>query len=205
MNSIDIFKLLIKIEAIKISTDEPFTFSSGISSPIYCDNRVLISAPNERNQIIDAMLTQIEPLIATTDVIAGTATAGIPHAAWLADRLDKPMVYVRSKPKAHGQKNQIEGKLKAGQRVLVIEDLISTGNSVINAVRALREAGAVVNHCLSILNYGFNTTAETFSDAKLEIINLANFSEALSHPNLFHPNQRLILEQWQSNPNGWQK
>ena len=205
MNSYDIFKLLIKIEAIKINTQQPFTFSSGISSPIYCDNRVLISEPEARNQVIDAMLNRVQPLVETIDVIAGTATAGIPHAAWLADRLNKPMIYVRSKPKAHGQKNQIEGKLKPGQRVLVIEDLISTGNSVINAVMALREAGAIVDHCLSILNYGFTTTTAAFSNAKLEIINLANFSEALTHSNLFQPNQRLILTQWQSNPNAWQQ
>lgn len=205
MNSIDIFKLLIKIQAIRINTKEPFTFSSGLRSPIYCDNRVLISAPAARNQVINAMLEKLSPLSDSIDTIAGTATAGIPHAAWLADRLNKPMLYVRSKPKQHGSGNQIEGKLQPQQRALVIEDLISTGGSALNAVAALREQGAIVTHCLSIMNYGFTSTQEAFTTAKVNVISLAHFPDLLHHSELLPLEQRPILESWQQNPSGWQQ
>jgi orotate phosphoribosyltransferase len=205
MNSVDIFKLLIKIQAIRINTDEPFTFSSGLRSPIYCDNRVLISNPIARNQVINAMLEKLSPLSDSIDTIAGTATAGIPHAAWLADRLNKPMLYVRSKPKQHGSGNQIEGTLQPQQRALVIEDLISTGSSALNAVAALRAQGAIVTHCLSIMDYGFTSTKEAFTAAKVNVISLAHFSDLLYHPELLPLEKRPLLESWQQNPSAWQQ
>ena len=175
MNSTDIFQLLLKIQAIKIDTHNPFIFSSGIRSPIYCDNRILISETRERNLIIDAFIEKIKSIGETFDVIAGTATAGIPHAAWIADRLNKPMIYIRSKAKAHGTKNQIEGRLQPGKKVCLIEDLISTGGSAINAINAIQQANAEVSTALL-----FSTT--TYCKRKTHLMRSA--SKCIACPTL---------------------
>ena len=195
--------LLIKANALQVNMQEPFTFSSGIQSPIYCDNRVLISEPRERNLIIDAFVTTINALPLSFDVIAGTATAGIPHAAWIADRLNKPMVYVRSKPKGHGRNNQVEGRIRAGQNALIIEDLVSTGKSALNAATALRHAGATVTHCCAIFNYDFTHTKHTFEQANVELHCLTDFSCLLSQNELFNPQEREQLTRWNTDPAKW--
>ena len=203
MNSTDIFQLLLKIEAIKIDTENPFTFSSGIRSPIYCDNRILISETRERNLIVDAFIEKIKSTGETFDVIAGTATAGIPHAAWIADRLNKPMIYIRSKAKAHGTKSQIEGRLQPGKKVCLIEDLISTGGSAINAINAIQQANAEVKHCFAIFNYDLLQAQNAFNEIGVEVHCLSHFEDCLNHQALFDLQQKDTLNEWRRDPQGW--
>ncbi|WP_226037966.1 orotate phosphoribosyltransferase [Aquibacillus saliphilus] len=174
-----IAKDLYEIEAVQIKPDRSFTWTSGIKSPIYCDNRLTLSYPAVREKIAEAFVEIIEAMDEKPDVIAGCATAGIPHAAWLAQRLGLPMVYVRSKPKAHGKGNQIEGKIKKGQNVVVIEDLISTGGSSINSALALREAGAHVLGVLAIFSYGIKQAKENFTSNNLFIRTITDFDALL--------------------------
>src|SRR5690625_5038906 len=156
---------LLAIKAVQIKTDGYFTWTSGIKSPIYCDNRLTMSYPSVRKNIVRAFVKMIEQLSVKPEVIAGCATAGIPHAAWLAEALNLPMVYVRSDRKSHGKQNQIEGHLNNGDHVLVIEDLISTGGSSIDVAIALREAGAQVTDVFAIFTYGLERAMESFKKA----------------------------------------
>ena len=153
-------KILFDLKAVKINVKEPFTFSSGIKSPIYCDNRVILGYPEAREQIVQGFLDIIDT--ENTDVIAGVATAGISWAAFIAEKLGKPMAYVRSKPKGHGVGRQIEGAETAGKRVAVIEDLISTGGSSINAAEVLRNSGADSVEVKAIFSYNFKSAFENF-------------------------------------------
>lgn len=159
---------LLRIQAVQINTEDYFTWTSGLKSPIYCDNRLTISAPNVRRRITDAFIKKISQLEEKPDVIAGCATAGIPHAAWLANALDLPLVYVRSKAKGHGKQNQIEGAIEPGQKVVVIEDLISTGSSAIQAAQALKEVGANVIRILAIFTYGLHKSEQAFEASGFE-------------------------------------
>lgn len=170
---------LLEIKAIQIRTDNYFTWTSGLKSPIYCDNRLTMSYPAIRKKIVQGFKQLIEEMDVKPDVVAGCATAGIPHAAWLADELDLPMVYVRSKPKGHGKGNQIEGYFDKGQRVVVIEDLISTGGSSIDAAQALQKEGAEVLNVLAIFTYGLEKAVEKFSKAKLTFNTISNYDEVL--------------------------
>jgi len=167
-------KILLKIGAITLNPKKPYKYSSGILSPVYTDCRLLISYPKERTAIRDLYIKNIKSL-RNFDVIAGTATAGIPHAAWVSDVLNLPMVYVRSKAKEHGRSNQIEGKIEAGQKVVVVEDLISTGGSSIDAVRALQDQGCVVLGVVSIFTYNLKRADELFEEAGIPYISLTNF------------------------------
>lgn len=176
----DIAKELLDIKAVQISPDDYFTWTSGIKSPIYCDNRLTMSYPSVRTIIADAFVELIEQLGWMPDVIAGCATAGIPHAAWLAEKLNLPLVYVRSKPKGHGKENQIEGRLEAGQRVVVIEDLISTGGSSIEAANVLKQEGANVLGVLAIFTYGLRVAEQRFSEAQLAYRTLTDYNEVLA-------------------------
>lgn len=177
--NIEVAKKLLEIKAVQIRPDDYFTWTSGLKSPIYCDNRLTMSFPSVRKKIVDAFMEKIEKMEEKPDVIAGCATAGIPHAAWLADRLNLPMVYVRSSAKGHGKENQIEGKITMGQRVVVIEDLISTGGSVINAAKALQQAGAEVIGVLAIFTYGLEKANQQFADANLSYNTITNYDELL--------------------------
>lgn len=168
---------LLAIKAVQVNTTVYFTWTSGIKSPIYCDNRLSMSHPQVRSKISKAFAQMIENMKAKPDVIAGCATAGIPHAAWLADRLNLPMVYVRSKPKKHGKENQIEGMLEEGQKVLVIEDLISTGASSIDTAKALRNKGAEVIGVLAIFTYGLQKSIQQFSAEKLPFQTITGFDQ----------------------------
>lgn len=176
---IDLAKDLLKIGAVQIKTDDYFTWSSGIKSPIYCDNRLTMSYPAIRENIANAFLTMIKEMDLRPDVIAGTATAGIPHASWLSDRLQVPMVYVRSKPKGHGKGNQIEGAFQSGQNVLVIEDLISTGTSSIDAANALQDEGMNVLGVCAIFTYGLKEGQRQFDEAGFEHYTLLSFDDIL--------------------------
>src|SRR5699024_2363207 len=176
----EIAKDLLTIEAVQIDTKNTFTWTSGIESPIYCDNRLTMGYPAVRKKIVAAFVRLIAQLDGKPDVIAGCATAGIPHAAWVADELDLPMVYVRSKPKAHGQGKQIEGKIEKGQRVIVIEDLISTGTSSISSAKVLEQSGADVLTVLAIFTYGLQKAEDQFRDACLPFKTITNYDQLLS-------------------------
>ncbi|MGH1334230.1 MAG: orotate phosphoribosyltransferase, partial [Exiguobacterium indicum] len=157
---------LLRIEAVTLSPNDPYTWASGLRSPIYCDNRLTLSYPAVRSLIADALAEKVKGL--AVDVIAGTATAGIPHAAFVAERLGLPMVYVRSGNKKHGKGNQIEGVIQPGQRVVVIEDLLSTGMSAIEAAEALQAKGANVIRIQAIFSYGMERLSNNLRDAKIE-------------------------------------
>lgn len=171
----EIAKDLLSIEAIFLKPDDPFTWASGIKSPIYCDNRLTLTAPEVRTRVENGLAEVIKEYYPDVEVIMGTSTAGIAHAAITADILNLPMGYVRGSSKDHGRKNQIEGKLLPGQKVVVIEDLISTGGSVIDVVNVLREAGAEVLGIASIFTYNMTKSVENLANANVKNISLSNF------------------------------
>lgn len=170
-----IAKDLLSIGAVFLRPEEPFTWASGIKSPIYCDNRLTLTSPNVRNHIENALADTIRKEYPSCEVIMGTSTAGIAHAAITAHILDLPMGYVRSGAKDHGRNNQIEGKLEKGQKVVVVEDLISTGGSVIEVVNVLREAGAEVLGVVSIFTYAMQKGLDRLADANVKNISLSDF------------------------------
>jgi len=166
---------LLEIKAVQISLEHYFTWTSGIESPIYCDNRLTMGHPDVRNKITDYFIQLINQLDVRPDVIAGCATAGIPHAAWLANRLDLPMVYVRGETKGHGKGNQMEGEIKKGQKVLMIEDLISTGGSSIKAAQAVEQSNAEVIAVFAIFSYGLKQAETNFSKANFHYQTITDF------------------------------
>ncbi|SEN61692.1 orotate phosphoribosyltransferase [Amphibacillus marinus] len=174
-----IVRSLYEIKAVQIKTDRSFVWTSGIHSPIYCDNRLTMSYPHVRQLITNGFQDVLAD--ANIDVIAGCATAGIPHAAWLANARDLPMAYVRAKAKAHGKGNQIEGVIKPGDKVVVIEDLISTGGSVLETVQAIEAAGAKVVNVLAIFSYGLKKAKAAFESKHVPYQTLANFDQLVAH------------------------
>ncbi|MCD8808603.1 orotate phosphoribosyltransferase [Mammaliicoccus sciuri] len=176
----NIAQSLLEIKAVTLSPDEPYTWSSGIKSPIYCDNRVTLAYPEIRENIYQGLIELIKEHAQDAEIISGTATAGIPHAAFVADQLKLPMSYVRSKSKGHGKGNQIEGALSKGKKVVVIEDLISTGGSSINAVEALIEDGAEVLGVFAIFTYGIDKAEEAFKAIDVPFYTLSNYDELIS-------------------------
>ena len=196
---------LLKINAIKLSPDQPFTWSSGLKSPIYCDNRIVLSYPDIRSSIIKSFAEKasaFEPF----DLVAGVATAGIAHGALLAEALKLPFAYVRSKAKGHGRQNQIEGKITGQERVLVIEDLISTGGSALKAIEALRAEGCTIVGTLAIFSYGFETAKQAFQEANCSFDTLSNYEvlikEAISS-GYISQEQESTLKEWSHNPKAW--
>ncbi len=172
-----IAKDLLKIEAVFLRPDEPFTWASGIKSPVYCDNRLTLTSPEVRTDVENGLVATIKEYYPEAEVIMGTSTAGIAHAAIVGHIMNLPMGYVRSGSKDHGRKNQIEGRLKAGQKVVVVEDLISTGGSVIEVVNVLREAGAEVLGVASIFTYGLQKGLDRLAEAEIENHSLTNLDE----------------------------
>lgn len=204
----DMAEFLLEIKAVILNAAEPFTWASGIKSPIYCDNRKTLSHPKVRNFIKTSFSDLIDDEFGDTDVIAGVATAGIPHGALVADVLNLPFVYVRDKPKGHGLENQIEGKLEPGQRVFVIEDLISTGGSSLKAVEALRSAGAEVVGLGAIFTYGFPQAQEAFDKANCKAVTLTNYDTLLDialRNNYIKQEELDTLKAWKENPQVWNK
>lgn len=171
----EIAKILLDVGAVELSPNDPFTWASGIESPIYCDNRLTMSDPVGRKKIAQGLADIVREKYPETTVIAGTATAGIPHAAWVADILELPMVYIRSKAKGHGRSRQIEGKIAVTDKAIIIEDLISTGGSSLNAAEALRAEGIEVTGVVSIFTYELQSADETFASAGLTYNSLTNF------------------------------
>ncbi|MCJ1761213.1 orotate phosphoribosyltransferase [Mammaliicoccus sciuri] len=176
----NIAQSLLEIKAVTLSPEDPYIWSSGIKSPIYCDNRVTLAYPEIRENIYQGLIQLIKEHAQDVEIISGTATAGIPHAAFVADQLKLPMSYVRSKSKGHGKGNQIEGALSKGKKVVVIEDLISTGGSSINAVEALIEDGAEVLGVFAIFTYGINKAEEAFKEINVPFYTLSNYDELIS-------------------------
>lgn len=168
-------KELLAIQAVALRPNDYFTWTSGIKSPIYCDNRITMSYPSIRREIAAGMVEVIKEKYPAVEVIAGTATAGIPHAAWVSELLDLPMIYVRDSAKKHGKTNQIEGRVLEGQKVVIIEDLISTGLSSLKVAKALREAGAEVLGVVAIFSYELKKAHEAFYQAEVEYTSLTNY------------------------------
>ncbi|MEJ8544521.1 orotate phosphoribosyltransferase [Brevibacillus borstelensis] len=194
---------LLEIGAVHLRPDQPFTWTSGIKSPIYCDNRITMSHPSVRRQIAQAFAKVIREQYPQAEVIAGTATAGIPHAAWVAEILDLPMIYVRDKAKGHGRQNQIEGALAKGQKVVVIEDLISTGGSSLKAAQAVLEEGAEVLGVIAIFSYQFPDAAALFAEAGIGVTTLSNYTallEAARENGVITAEQEAILADWRKSP-----
>ncbi len=198
---------LLTIGAVKFSPEAPFTWASGIKSPIYTDNRMTIGFPEVRQNIFKGLAELITTNYGDVDIIGGVATAGIPHAAWVAETLNKPMIYVRSKPKDHGAGRQTEGAEVAGKKVVLIDDLISTGGSVLGAVEAVRQAGAEVLGVVSIFSYELPAGVVNFEQAGLTFQSLTTYSQlidaAIARGDL-NTSQLATLKDWQKSPAEWQ-
>jgi orotate phosphoribosyltransferase len=201
-----IAEFLLQIKAIKLEPTNPFTWASGLKSPIYCDNRITLSYPTIRTYIRQKFSEVIHEEFGSVDMISGVATAGIPQGVLVAQDLGLPFTYVRSSAKEHGRQNLIEGEVVDGQRVVVIEDLVSTGKSSLNAVQALRDAGCNVVGLLSIFSYNLPVAEENFREAKCRLISLSNYealiSYALEHQ-FISPSEIETLRQWRLDPENW--
>jgi len=199
-------ELLLQINAIKLNPKNPFTWASGWHSPIYCDNRLILSFPAIRNFVREEFSKNIEKKFGKPDVIAGVATGAIGIGMLVAEHMGLPFVYVRPEPKKHGRQNQVEGFLQKGQNVVVVEDLISTGNSSLLAVEALKEAGANIKGMVAIFTYGFDVASENFRKADVELNTLADY-EHLLHlavaKNYITEKEIKTLQEWRESPSTW--
>ncbi len=199
-------ELLLQIKAIKLRPENPFTWASGWKSPIYCDNRILLSYPEIRRTIRDELARQTQQLYGRPDLIVGVATGAIGIGMLVAEALDLPFAYVRPKPKAHGRQNQIEGKAEPGQTAVVIEDLISTGMSSLQAVKALRDSEIQVQGMLGIFSYGFPVSQENFETANVQLHTLSDYEHliALAETSGYIQKEKITtLREWRANPQHW--
>ena len=199
-------EILLKLEAIKLSPNNPFTWASGWKSPIYCDNRIILSDPNSRNLIADNFVKIIKDKYEDTEVIAGVATGAIGIGILVAQKLDLPFIYVRPEAKKHGRKNQIEGKISQNQKVIVIEDLISTGMSSLNAVKALKNSKLNVLGMIAIFTYGFEISKRNFENDKIDLDTLCDYSILLKkavETEYISENNLGTLSVWNKDPENW--
>lgn len=197
---------LLKINAVILRPDKPFTWASGWNSPIYCDNRLTLRFPAIRKKISKAFVEIIEAEFSDVEVITGTATAGIPHAAWIAENMDKPLAYVRSRAKAYGLGNQIEGGVDKGQSTIVIEDLISTGGSAMSVVDAIQFIGGDIRGVLTIFTYGFDEARKQFEEAGIPIYALTDYAtliEVAVEKGYIESESLETLNSWRANPSTW--
>ena len=202
----ELAELLLEIDAVVLRPNDPFTWSSGWNSPIYCDNRLTLRFPEIRKKISRAFVDIIEDKFSEVEVITGTATAGIPHAAWIAENLDKPMAYVRAKAKAYGLGNQIEGGVDKGQSTIVIEDLISTGTSAISVVKALQVISADVRGVLSIFTYGFDKANKKFEEVNIPVYTLTDYTTLIDVAHelgTITSDDIELLNKWRKSPETW--
>lgn len=202
----EVARRLLEIEAVLLRPHEPFTWTSGIKSPIYCDNRMTMSYPDVRDLVAEGFAEVIRERFPNAEVIAGTATAGIPHAAWVAQKLGLPMIYIRDKAKGHGRNNQIEGVLRSGQKVVVIEDLISTGGSSLKAALAVREAGGDVLGAAAIFTYEFEKAATGFEEAGIPLVTLSRYSTLIDvalETGRIASSDVAMLSAWRENPSAF--
>ncbi len=198
---------LLQINAIKLSPENPFTWASGLKSPIYCDNRKVLSFPYQRDFIKSEMCNVVFEAFPDADLVCGVATAGISWGAMTADQLKLPFIYCRPEPKKHGLGNQIEGSFKEGQRVVVIEDLVSTGKSSLQVIDVLKQAGLIIEGMVAIFSYGFTDAAESMKTAGVKLKTLTNYNSLLEvalDKNEITPEIHKVLLQWSSNPKEWQ-
>jgi orotate phosphoribosyltransferase len=201
-----IARKLLEIEAIKLNHKTPFTWSSGWKSPVYCDNRLSLSYPELRTFIRDGLAQLVKTHFPDTACIAGVATAGVPQGALVADQLNLPYVYVRPKPKDHGMGNLIEGKITKGQKVVLVEDLISTGGSSLKAAEALRDAGFHVLGMVAIFTYGFDTAVKNFEQANVPLHCLSDFNHLLTEAvakKYLDEDQLIYVKSWRLDPANW--
>ena len=201
-----IAKDLLSIGAVFLRPEDPFTWASGIKSPIYCDNRLTLTSVEVRNHVENALAETIKREYPDAEVLMGTSTAGIAHAAITAHLLDLPMGYVRSGAKDHGRHNQIEGRLEKGQKVVVVEDLISTGGSSLKAVEAIRRDGCEVIGMIASFTYGFDVSVEAFKKAKVELVTLTNYNAVLEvalKTDYINEEDIPVLQAWREDPSHW--
>ncbi len=204
----NIAQTLLQIKAIKLSPANYFTWASGWYSPIYCDNRKILSFPEARKEVYESFAKVISEKYPEVDVIAGVATGAIAHGVLVAEKMEKSFIYVRSAPKAHGLTNLVEGEIKPGSKVVVIEDLISTGGSSLNAVQALRDAGCEVLGMVAIFTYGFPTAQDNFKNAEVELTTLSNYNtmiELAVEQGYVAADQLETLSEWRKDPSIWNK
>ncbi|KRN93951.1 orotate phosphoribosyltransferase [Pediococcus stilesii] len=203
-----IIKQLLDLKAVSISPNAPFTYASGMKSPIYTDLRMTISSPMLRSDIVKGLSAEIKKAYPNATVIGGVATAGIPHAAWVADALDLPLIYVRSKPKDHGAGKQIEGQLKDDDQVVLIDDLISTGGSVLKAVEAVRKENVDVIGVASIFSYGLPDATKNFADQKTKLLSLLNYNQMVDYlqsSQALSEDEVQSAKEWHQDPWNWKK
>ena len=203
----EIARDLLKIKAVYLKPEEPFTWASGIKSPIYTDNRVTLAYPETRTLIEDGFVEKIRAEFPDVEVIAGTATAGIPHGAIIADKMNLPFAYIRSKPKDYGAGNQIEGRVAPGQKMVVIEDLISTGGSVLDAIAAAKREGADVIGAAAIFTYELPKAEKNFNEAGVKLITLSNYTELITlaeAEGYVSPEGLALLEKFKYDQENWQ-
>ena len=201
-------ELLLQIKAIKLQPNDPFTWASGWNSPIYCDNRTTLSFPKIRNYLRENLANLIEQEYGKPDVIAGVATGAIAIGVLVAQHLNVPFIYVRPEPKSHGRKNQVEGLLEKNKTVVVVEDLISTGKSSLNAVQALKDEGAIVKGMVAIFSYGFEIATENFEKAGVTLNTLSDYNHLLEQSldsNYISESELKTLKNWRENPSEWNK
>ncbi len=206
MKEKSIAEQLLQIKAIKLEPANPFLWASGWHSPIYCDNRLILSFPETRKIVRDCFCKMTSELYPSATLVAGVATGAIAHGVLVAEKLGLPFVYVRPVPKAHGLANMIEGKISPGDRVVVVEDLISTGRSSLAAVDALRSAGCTVLGMLAIFTYGFDAAEESFRQKNCELHTLTNYSALISvadNLGIIEPGELETLDRWRNDPAGW--
>ena len=197
---------LLDIKAVYLKPEEPFTWASGIKSPIYTDNRITLSYPETRTLIENGFVEKIKEEFPEVEVIAGTATAGIPHGAIIADKMNLPFAYIRSKPKDHGAGNQIEGRVPQGQKMVVVEDLISTGGSSLKAVEAIRRDGCEVIGMVAAYTYGFPVAEKAFKEAKVPLVTLTNYEavmEVALRTGYIEEEDVATLNEWRKDPAHW--
>ncbi len=203
----NVASMLLEVKAVRLSPDQPFKWASGWNSPIYCDNRITLSYPKVRTAIKNGLASAVQAYFGDVDIIAGVATAGIAQGALVADWLELPFCYVRPEPKKHGMGNQIEGaNIKPGQKVVLIEDLVSTGGSSLKAVEALREAGANVLGMVAIFTYGFEIARNNFADKGLSFYTLSDYETLIGEAvkkNYITESQMITLQEWRANPAEW--
>jgi|TARA_B100000497_G_scaffold126527_1_gene165655 orotate phosphoribosyltransferase len=200
--ALKVAEYLLEIKAIKLNPQEMYTWASGMKSPIYCDNRISLAYPEVRSCIKEGFVSIYKDMFSDVNLIAGVATAGIAHGALLAEALDLPFCYVRSKAKTHGTQSLIEGRLNPGDKVLVVEDLFSTGGSAVKAIKSLKEEGAVIEGALAIFNYGFSKVDKAFAEVKTPFYTLSNFESLLSlleKSKQYEGKDLLAMKAWYSN------
>ncbi len=199
---------LLEIQAIRLQPEKPFTWASGWKSPIYCDNRLSLSFPDVRNLIRDQLVKSVSHFFQNVEAIAGVATAGIPQGALIANELGLPFIYVRSKPKGHGMENMIEGKVTPGQKVVIVEDLVSTGGSSLKAAEDLKNAGFEVLGMVAIFSYGFELAAKNFAQAGIKLVCLSHYDALLPiavKRNYVTSEMLDSLSEWRKDPGSWRQ